>query len=235
MNNKNTDIVRFYRLLSDLQEHLGTCMSLEEANGEKNWPKHGIYFLLEPNEPTILDNQIRVTRVGTHDSQSNGTNSPLWERLKNHRGNMNNLQGNNITSVFRKDVGIALIMAGWKPAGEVSAEQLSTLWKKNKESWVKDLEIEVSKFIRSMRVLIVPADAVGVRFCIEANSIALLSNYSLNGPDRINSPSDKWLGNFSDNAKIKDSGLWNKTCVDSPYDNHFFDVFERCIDEAKAL
>jgi len=64
----------------------------------------------------------------------------------------------------------------------------------------------------------------GVRARIEANAIALLSNWHrLGTASAIDPPSATWLGSHSPNRKVRESGLWNVRHVDEGYDPTFLD------------
>ncbi|MCK4828448.1 hypothetical protein KA005_72630, partial [bacterium] len=100
------------------------------------------------------------------------------------------------------------------------------------ETRTTELELEkiVSKYIGKMSILWLDiSDAAGPssdRAFIEKNSIALLSGPK--GP--IDIPSDGWLGNFSSNNAIRNSGLWNVNYVDYNYDDRFLEIFTKYVD-----
>jgi hypothetical protein len=151
--------------------------------------------------------------------------------LRQHRGNLGGINpngGNHRGSVFRKHVGYALI------------NQIDDSTR-NSESWgvgssatkeIRDLEypieIEVSKYLKSMPFIWVEInDEPGpesLRGYIERNSIALLSNYR---KKIIDQPSENWLGFFTKNSAIIDSGLWNVNHVREEYESNFLEVFRK--------
>jgi hypothetical protein len=65
-----------------------------------------------------------------------------------------------------------------------------------------------------------------LRGYIEKNSIALLSNV---GKDRVDPPSQDWLGNNCDRPLVRESGLWNSRHVNETYDRDFLSTFEELI------
>lgn len=69
-----------------------------------------------------------------------------------------------------------------------------------------------------------PPGPQSARGFIEANAIALLSNYSR---PRIDPPSPGWLGHEADHEAISRSGLWNVNHVADEYNPAFLDLLER--------
>jgi hypothetical protein len=70
-----------------------------------------------------------------------------------------------------------------------------------------------------------PSSKDNDRAFIEENSIALLSNYDRPAIDKC---SKDWLGQYSKDAKIIGSGLWNSDCVDrKDIDINYFNTFEK--------
>jgi hypothetical protein len=62
----------------------------------------------------------------------------------------------------------------------------------------------------------------GARARIEANAIALMSNWHrLGTASAIDPPSATWLGSHNPNRKVRESGLWNARHVDEDYDPQF--------------
>ncbi|OQC35241.1 MAG: hypothetical protein BWX63_02432 [Bacteroidetes bacterium ADurb.Bin041] len=97
---------------------------------------------------------------------------------------------------------------------------------RSKES---ELEQKVSEYIGSMPFLylsiIDEATSSSDRAYIERNTIGLLS--CLNGNKDM--PSMGWLGLYSKNIKIRESGLWNLDYVKYQYDPDFLDVFKEYV------
>jgi len=62
---------------------------------------------------------------------------------------------------------------------------------------------------------------------IEANAIALLSNFNQGSLEGISSG---WLGRFSSHLEIMNSGLWNVQQVRDRYNPSFLDVLAEYID-----
>lgn len=106
---------KLYETLADLRTQIEGPYTLEECHGRANWPEFGLYFFFthdsdftEGADPTEDWSLSRIGTVGVR----NGTRNPLWQRLRQHRGNKNGkyeLGGNHRGSVYRKHVGRAFI------------------------------------------------------------------------------------------------------------------------------
>jgi hypothetical protein len=156
-----------------------------------------------------------------------GSDTKLWTRLSQHRGQAANGGGNHRGSIFRLIVGTALIARGgesltWGKGNTASADIRAA---------EIDLEREVSKVICAMPFLWIDIDdepgAGSQRGYIERNSIALLSNY---GKPPLDQASPDWLGLSCDRAKVRQSGLWNSNHVDEAYDPAFLIQLERAVE-----
>ena len=229
------DVRRFYGLMDLLEAGNGGKRSLSTADGRTGWPKRGVYFFFESGEERSTSGSgQRMVRVGTHALKERGT-TILWGRLRAHRGTLAGAYlggGNHRTSIFRAHIGFALIARDRWPV-EVSGK-----WSRGSQAaatvrWAEHpLEKSVSAQIRSMPFLVLAVDdSAGPksnRARIEANSIALLSNYG-KSENRIDPPSERWLGRHSPLPEIRESGLWNVRHVDASYDPGFLDVLESYI------
>ena len=226
------DIRRFYAVLVALEERNGGKRTLATAHGRMAWPERGVYFFFEPGEQRSNSGSgQRVVRVGTHALKELGT-SGLWGRLRTHRGTLAGAYlggGNHRASIFRGHLGFALIARdSWSTdvAGRWSADSSAPASTRRAEL---PLERAVSAHIRNMPFLVVgvedPPGPRSARALIEANSIALLSNLGI--PDqRIDPPSEQWLGRHSPHPEIRESGLWNVRHVEAAYDPGFLDILE---------
>lgn len=235
MEQRLTDIMRFYSLINDLEGKLGSKRTLSECNGKMNWPRRGVYFFFEQGEMrTSSSTGLRVVRVGTHALRS-GSQATLWKRLRQHRGTNTGSYaggGNHRGSIFRGHVGYALIekeswpneiTSEWSQGGTASSDL---------RSMELPLERRVSEHIRAMPFLWLAIDdepgPQSLRGYIERNSIALLSNYPYvstpsEGISCIDPPSADWLGRYSHHQALKKSGLWNVKHVDEEHDRDFLD------------
>lgn len=202
-----------------------------------DWPTRGVYFFFNPTETRESTGQLRLTRIGTH-AVSEGSSTSLWDRLRNHRGNLSGTYedgGNHRASVFRKRVGEALIereglqeeYPEWG-VGNSAGQELRMEEHK--------MEKRVSNYIRKLPFLWLNVnDEPGpdsTRAYIEKNAIALVSNFNKTS---IDPRADGWLGYHSPKRAISESGLWNINHVDEHYDIGFLDVVEERIEYTESL
>jgi len=202
----------------------GTIMTLDQYLSERYSFKRGIYFFYDPNESrTTLLNQPRIVRVGTH-AVSKGSKSTIRNRLKQHRGTFNGL-GNHRGSIFRGHVGRAIL-------NQNPNERIVSTWMKEQSAskQIRDAEAElerqVSEYIRRLYVVGVEVDddpgRTSDRAYIERNAIGLLSKAA----KHFDAPTNKWLGQFTEHAVIRDSGLWNVEHIGFSYDERFLTILE---------
>ena len=222
------DTIRFYDLLARIEEHVGGRRTLNACDGRMDWPQRGVYFFFEAGEQRSLPGSgDRVVRVGT--------SRTLWKRLSQHRGSVKSAGGNHRISIFRRLVGPALakrgdcpLPASWNITGKEARKLGMT------RAAVKDeagLERCVSAHIGRMPFLWlnVPDNPSphSSREYIERNAIALLSHARAVGAD---TPSDRWLGAYSDRPLVRASGLWNNHYVEDDYDAAFLDRMEALVE-----
>lgn len=228
-SDRYADIVRFYSLLDKLKKSYNSPLCLENCTGRQAWPQRGIYFFYENGENRKdTSMEPRVVRIGTH-ALKNNSQTTLWNRLSQHRGNEKTKSGNHRGSIFRLLVGQALIQSHklnyphWGD-GRNALKSIRT----------SEFEHEklVSQVIGKMPFLWLAinddASPESLRGFIERNSIALLSNY---GKEVIDPASKEWLGNFSDREKVRRSGLWNQNHVEETYDRSFLNTLEHLVQE----
>jgi len=231
------DIDRLYGLLAELEERVNGKQKLKDCTGYMNWPDRGVYFFFAPQEYRDVDNQLRVTRIGTH-AVSEGSSTSLWDRLRTHRGAKRGTYeggGNHRGSVFQKTrvrpssssvrAYTTSILIGERDQSAKRERRLSEL----------EMEQRVSDYLRDLPFLWVDIDdkpsADSQRAYIERNTIALLSNYQR---DAIDPRSDDWLGTYSRSGKITESGLWNVNHVDEEYDPTFLTHLEEYVNETST-
>ena len=217
-------LIRFYSILDKLESSIGGARKLADCSGRTGWPKRGVYFFLEDGEcRTDTGSGPRVVRVGTH-ALKLGSNTKLWTRLSQHKGQRSTGGGNHRGSIFRLIVGAALANRdglvcptwgdGHTAKGDVRNGELA-------------LECAVSQVLASMPFIWLAIDDEAApesrRGYIERNSIALLSNYRKNVLDP---PSPAWLGRRSDRERVRNSGLWNSNHVDETYELAFLDTLD---------
>lgn len=187
---------RFYELLNDLRRRFGGYRYLKDCNSDTGQPERGVYFFFEHGEERRNCNGLRVIRVGTH-GVSVGSRTSLWDRLRQHKGTQKGAYpdgGNHRGSIFRLHVGTALLNQGGYP------EELRETWGKRGTADRKVrgneyiLECAVSSYIRNLPLLwlnVLDDPGSGSdRKLIEANAVALLSNYR----KPSDPPSPTWLG-----------------------------------------
>lgn len=160
-------------------------------------PANGIYVLFEADEHS--HGGLRIVRIGTH----TGDNQ-LHSRLTQHF-----LMENKDRSIFRKNIGRALLNKGNDPFLEQWEIDLTT--KKAKQKYAatinaarqREVEFQVTNFIQSnFSFVVFPIDDGAGRLEIESKMISTVSLCEECGP------SAHWLGLHSPKAKIRDSGMW---------------------------
>ncbi len=225
-------MVRFYSILETLEHTMGGARKLANCSGRMEWPRRGVYFFRECGEyRSDTGEGPRIVRVGTHALKA-GSDTRLWTRLSQHRGQPSTGGGNHRGSIFRLIVGAALIRRD-------ELEFLTWGNGNTAERTVRDgelaLEREVSRVIGDMSFLWVPieddAGPESRRGYVERNAIALLSNY--NKPS-LDPPSQDWLGHHSDREQVRTSGLWNQNHVEETYDPAFLDSLNEFVSRARC-
>src|SRR5687768_355388 len=62
---RRDDLVRFYGLLTHLEDSLRGTRKLADCNGRMKWPERGMYFFMEEGEQrTDSGTGLRIVRVG---------------------------------------------------------------------------------------------------------------------------------------------------------------------------
>ena len=233
------NIERFYYLMQKLEKQVGGKQRLADCDGYMDWPDRGVYFFFAPAETREDKDQLRVTRIGTH-AVSEGSQTSLWKRLKQHYGTGSRSKdhphgGNHRGSVYRKRVGEAMIhRQGLSEDYPSWGERWSSITRGRSE--VRDeeypLEKRVSEYIRSQPFLWIRVDDEpskdSERAKIEQNVIALLSNFD---KEAIDPRSEDWLGKDSPKKEICESGLWNVNHVDENYSSEFLDLLEEKVEQ----
>jgi hypothetical protein len=232
---RTADLNRFYKVLQQINRNVGGYRFLRDSTGKNTWPKRGLYFFFEEEEYREDAETLRVVRVGTH-ALTDTSKTKLWNRLSTHKGQKDG-GGNHRGSIFRKRIGQALLH---RSAADGQVPSCPT-WGQGSTapSAVRQAEIflekEVSLHIGSMPFLWLSVDdahgKASSRGFLERNSIALLSN--MNRPS-IDLPSPTWLGRFSEQPTIRESGLWNTDCVTESYDLAFLDRLDLFVDACRT-
>lgn len=194
---------------------------------KENLPKSGVYFFFEADEIRHNLSPYRVVRIGTHAAIAK-SKATLYKRLRQHRGKDNTI-GNHRSSVFRKLVGQSLINKSKLNIPSWGIRQQGSSFARLSEL---SLEKSVSDYLYTLpfTILEVPGPSAknNDRAFIEKNSIILLSNY-----DRkpINNYAEDWLGIYSQDEKIINSGLWNSKFVKwKEVESNYFEKFEHYLE-----
>lgn len=224
---RRKDLVSFYAILDHLEKNIGGARKLAECSGRLAWPKRGVYFFREPGENRVeTGTGPRIVRVGTH-ALKQASSTKLWTRLSQHKGQQATGGGNHRGSIFRLLFGAALIR---RDALECPTWGIGNTASRDVRDKEQFLEREVSKLIGGMPFLWLSieddAGPKSLRGYVETNSIALLSNH--NNP-AFDTPSESWIGHYSDSERVRKSGLWNQNHVDASYDPMFLNVLDRLV------
>lgn len=229
--NRKKHVDRFYSLLDQIEEKVGSKRKLKNCHGRMEWPGRGVYFFFANDERRENNSSLRITRIGTH-ALKEGSGRNLWDRLREHKGRIRGDfkgGGDQRASVFRRIVGESIInkedlnddYPHWSEGSSASRDIREREY---------ELEKSVSDYIRELPFLWVKInDEPGPesdRGYTERNSIALLSNYR---KDPIDPRSEEWLGNHCPKEKIVRSGLWNSEHVTERYDPEFLQTLESYI------
>ena len=169
----------------------------------KRIPKNGIYVIFENGE--ITNKLDRIVRIGTHTGDKQ-----LPSRLKQHF-----ITENKDRSIFRKHIGRAILLKNGDKKNFIkqwgknftklevrnnpeNGYDSSYLDKKN------ELEKLVTKYMHdNISFVVFPVKTKEERLYLEKKLISTLSWSS----ECV--PSKEWLGNFANNDRITNSGLWN--------------------------
>ena len=238
MSDRSEHLERFYATLGELELRLGGARMLGQCNGTMYWPERGVYFFREPGEFRSDGRSHRIVRVGTH-AIKYSQKSTLWQRLRQHRGNLRGAgAGNHRSSRFRLWLGTAILARdgnlcpSWMVGNAApEAALLFGVTAEEIQEWERLLEIQVSKVIGAMSVLWLSIDDApgphSLRAYIKRNSAALLSNYGKEPP--LDRWSDDWLGKHCASPYVSKSGQWSVNHVTEHYDPAFLERLESLV------
>jgi hypothetical protein len=223
-------LIEFYSIVDELEKKINGARTFAECSGRTSWPKRGVYFFRETGERrSDSGDGPRIVRVGTHALKA-GSNTVLWARLSQHKGQVKTGGGNHRGSIFRLIVGSSLIQRrgySYLTWGEGSTANNDVRMSE------QPLECEISKVIGGMPFLwLAIEDKAGpqsLRGYIERNAISLLSNYK---KPPLDPASEAWLGHHCDRERVRGAGLWNSNHVEDSYDSAFLAEFRRLVSEA---
>jgi len=175
-------------------------------------PYNGIYFLYEEGETWGHGgSKLRIVRIGAHRGDNN-FRARISEHFLTDESRMNfdrNRPKPSDRSIFRKNIGRALLNRNGDPYLETWNIDFTQPKNRNKFGNLRDVEKEksiewqITEIIRSkfsFRFIIAEKD----RQELERKLIGTVSRCAKC------KPSQSWLGNYSPEKKIKESGLWNK-------------------------
>ena len=162
--------------------------------------RNGIYIVFEQGE--MYHSLPRIVRIGTHTSPNR-----LRQRLKDHF-----VRENHNRSIFRKNIGKALLNQAHDPYLPTWSLDTSKPPYLGWEDPVREREVEqdVSGYLRRhFTFSVFQVDTSEQRLRLEAGMIASLHRASDFGP------SESWLGLFSPEWEIRQSGMWLKQGLDA--------------------
>lgn len=164
---------------------------------EKEIPFNGVYVLFEKGE--LAHGANRIVRIGTHTGDKQ-----LRSRLKQHF-----IKENKDRSIFRKNIGRALLTKDKDPFLEYWELDLTSRKAKDKYRGLIDLEKQkevekkTTECIReNFSFVVFQVSNKEKRLAIESK---IISTVSLCDECK---PSGDWLGLYSTKQKIRESGLW---------------------------
>lgn len=180
---------------------------------KKDIPANGVYILFQKGE--MAHDGDRIVRIGTH----TGANQ-LPSRLQQHFVNPNKDR-----SIFRKNIGRCLLNMRKDPYLEKWEFDLTSVENKRRYSHLIDkvyqdtIEDEISQYIQQeFSFVVIPIESKEQRILFEKR---LISQVSLCNQC---SSTDAWLGNYSPNKKIVESGLWQvNELYKEPFSDDEFD------------
>jgi len=236
MQKRGADLVRFYRLMGELEQLNGGARRLASADASAPWPQRGVAWFYEKTETrTESGSGPRIVRVTTHALKPE-LNSSLWDRLAADKG------GTHRQSPFRTLIGLGLrdLMGNAEPASWGRGADAAAAARERKqnvaivEKQEAALEQAVSVYIGQMPFVFLAVDdppgPSSARAFIEKNSVALLSNYAR---AVVDAPSAQWLGRRCGREKVRQSGLWNVNHVDAAYDPSFMDTMKSLMEDMR--
>lgn len=230
--NRLKDIKSLYQILAKLEKKIGGKIPFEASIDEEGLPTKGIYFIFEQGEMRSTSGKgMRIVKVGTHATMP-FSKSWLYQRIRAHRGNDDDLNGHHRRSMLRKNIGRAIM----------KRDRLSCpTWEKRVKPVPAERRIEekISKYIRKrMSYLYLKIDddpsTWRKRIWFFRNLLSLISNY---GKDEIIDPPSKgWLGhNFPDKITdvVSSSGLWNDEVEKWDYEPSLLTELEEYVTKMK--
>lgn len=236
----------FYSELGTLAEQTGGPFYLNDCDGHQNWPTRGIYVFFSPDTDPAIDpvQEWHISRIGTV-GDSAGSSSSLWERLRQHRGNVSGKYGegggNHRGSIMRKHIGRAIIEneglhdahPHWGTAHRNLPDDIDTESLREQEH---SLEQRVSDYIRSLPFVVIDIPGEPGPDCdrvrIEKNLIALVSHARRTRPRLMR---DGWIGHASPKPEIHKTGLWNIHHVSAMFTNSIVGELEPYIKQTDAI
>lgn len=199
----------------------------------------GVYVMFEEGES--YHGYSRITRIGTHQADKKTApdipdkSQSVWKRMRQHYGYMKSLLGRKDGSIFRKNIGIAMLKKSRD--SYIEAWLFDRTSRANREKYDSDkskvpynkekqdqIEAKVSDYIRNkISFVVIPINNRKKRHDFEYGLISAICQAS----DFY--PSKNWLGNFNDKEKIKQSHMWVSDGIDDePVTDDEFEEIKQC-------
>lgn len=167
-------------------------------------PANGVYFVFEREERA--HGTDRVVRVGSHTGRGN-----LAARLAEH------VTHNKDRSIFRKNIGRSLLNRAQDPF--LQSWNLDLTSRANRDRYGASVDLEKQRRVEAQVTAHINGQmsvaVVGFGDAAEALSFERLCIGTLSGCALCH-PSAAWLGNFSPEARIRESGLWQVQHLHEP-------------------
>ena len=229
--------LRIHEFFSKLPKYKMSDIKIAQQNN--NETIGGVYVMFEEGE--FYHGYPRITRVGTHQADKKSApdipqkKQSVWKRMMQHYGHATNLLGKKDGSIFRKNVGIAMLKESNDPYIEAWLFDRTTCEKRKKYDSDKskvpydkkkqdEIEVMVSDYIRNkISFVVIPINNRKKRHDFEYGLISAICQAS----DFC--PSKTWLGNYNDKEKIKQSHMWVSDGIDDePLTEEEFKEIKQC-------
>ena len=161
---------------------------------------------------------MRIVRVGTH-ALTATSQTTLWNRLSQHKGQKASGGGNHRGSIFRLLVGSTLLLRRAILPDVGPGQQRSP----GRPVLEQPLEREVSAIIGAMPFLWLAVDDPGMEACEGISNATASRSSAISAKRHSIRASPAWRGRSCVPCKacVRHSGLWNQNHVDEAYEPGF--------------